>query len=244
MTRLLLLWPYAGLGLAVALFAWLFVERRSPQGPPWWGDPAVVLPLLWPMYLVHQFEEHGIDVRGRHFAFLGDLCATLGHAHLAGCPADAAFVFAVNCVACPMAFALPLFYRRRAPLVAAFGWSVPLVNAVAHVGSALAHRAYNPGLVTSLVLFAPMCAWMLRTMLRAGELTRAEVPWLFASGAAVHAVLMGSLLAHEHHAIGRGALLAINGLEGLLPLVFGLYVAKRAQRARAEGWSTQARVAA
>jgi hypothetical protein len=236
MTHLLLLWPYAGLGLAVALLVALATERRTPQGPPWWSDPTFVLPLLWPMYLVHQFEEHGIDALGRHFAFLGDLCATLGHAHLAECPADAAFVFAVNCVACPMAFALPLFYRRSAPLVAAFGWSVPLVNAVAHIGGALVHRAYNPGLITSVALFAPLCFWMLRTMLRAGEITRREIPWLFACGAALHAVLIGSLVAHEHRYIGRSALLAINGLEGLLPLAFGHYVARRARRDLAAGW--------
>lgn len=236
MTRILFLWPYAGLGLAFAFVVWLYVERRSPQGPPRWSDPAFVLPLLWPMYLVHQFEEHGIDALGRHFAFLGDLCATLGHAHLADCPADAAFVFAVNCVACPTAFALPLVYRRTAPIVAAFGWSVPLVNAIAHIGGAIAHRAYNPGLITSVLLFAPLCFWMLRTMLRAGELTRREIPWLFACGGALHAVLIGSLVAHEHHVISRSALLAINSLEGLLPLVFGLYVAKRAQRDLAAGW--------
>jgi hypothetical protein len=38
----------------------------------------VVLPLLWPMYLLNQFEEHGICLR--RYPFLADLCATLDHA--------------------------------------------------------------------------------------------------------------------------------------------------------------------
>jgi hypothetical protein len=59
-------------------------------------DPASVLALLWPMYLVHQFEEHGVDVLGRPYAFLAELCSGLGHHDLLNCPADAAVLFPVN----------------------------------------------------------------------------------------------------------------------------------------------------
>ncbi len=223
-------WPYVGLVLAVAILVWLAVERRPPGAPSRWRDPAFVLPLLWPMYLVHQFEEHGIDALGRHFAFLGDICGTLGYPDLGACPADPAFIFAVNCVACPMAFVLPLLFRRRAPLVAMLAWSIPAVNAVAHIGGAIAQRSYNPGLVTAVVLFVPGCAWMIHTMLAAGVATRRQVLWLLPCGGVVHAMLVGSLLLRAQGTISHGALLAINAAEGLVPLAFGLALTCRARR--------------
>lgn len=227
---MLLGWPYVGVGLAAAMLLWLAAERRGPGAPPRWQDPAWVLPLLWPMYLLHQFEEHGIDLLGRRYAFLGDLCRTLGHGDLAGCPADPAFIFAVNGVGCQIAFALSWLFRRRAPLVAACAWGVPLVNGVTHLGSALAHGAYNPGTLTSLLLFVPLCAWMLRTTLRAGALAPREVPRVIASGVLVHAVLLASLVLRERGVLSHGALLAINALNGLGPLLLGTIGARRDRR--------------
>lgn len=224
MTGLLHGWPYAGLLAAVLLLAIQWRERVSSATglESALRDPAFVLSLLWPMYLVHQFEEHGVDLLGRRFAFLGDICATVGEPDVARCPADAAFIFVVNVVACPMAFVMPLVWRRTRPLLAAFGWSVPLVNAVAHVGTAVVHRAYNPGLLTAAILFVPLGAWMVRVMLAAGHLARSQVPLLFVTGGVLHAVLIGSLLAREHGLIGHTTLLLVNAVNGLVPLGVGL----------------------
>jgi hypothetical protein len=223
---LLLGWPYAGLVLAAVLLFRLFTQALHASGRL--RDPAFLLPLLWPMYLVHQFEEHGIDFLGRHFAFLGDLCGVLGHAgNLPGCPADPAFIFVVNVVACPMAFVLPLIFRKTRPLLALFGWSVPLVNAVSHIGSAVVHHAYNPGVVTSVVLFLPLGAWTVRSCLRARVLAPRQVPLIFMAGGALHAVLIGSLVLHERGVISRELLLAANALNGLIPLAAGLLVGRK-----------------
>jgi hypothetical protein len=223
MQAILFDWPYLGLGLAAALVAWIALEPRPAGAGSRWRDPASVLPLLWPMYLVHQFEEHGVDALGRHYAFLGELCTTLGFggSH-AGCPGDPAFIFAVNAVGCQLTFAIALWFRRRNPLVAACAWGVALVNAATHIAGAFVHRAYNPGLLTSVVLFAPMCAWMLRTVIRAGVVQPRQVPRIVGAGLALHGVLIASLLLHEHGLISHAALLAINAVNGLMPLPFGL----------------------
>src|SRR5262245_58791739 len=98
MDTILLGWPYVGLCLAAVLLVGLALERRQ-SALPRSQDPVWLLPLLWPMYLVHQFEEHGIDLLGRRYAFLAQLCGTLGYGHdLATCPADPAFLFAVNAI--------------------------------------------------------------------------------------------------------------------------------------------------
>ncbi|MFO0580071.1 MAG: HXXEE domain-containing protein [Polyangia bacterium] len=226
METILFGWPYAGLGLAALLLVWLGVEKRREGAPPRWQDPVFVLPLLWPMYLVHQFEEHGIDALGRHYAFLEGMCRSLGYA-VSGCPADPAFIFAVNVPGGQVTFALAWLFRRRNPLVAACAWGVAFVNGVAHVGSALANQAYNPGTVTSLVLFAPLGALMLRSVLKSGAIRRIDVLRILASGIALHAVLMGSLLLRARGWLPHTALILVNATNGLWPLVFGWSGAKR-----------------
>lgn len=228
MDAILFGWPYAGLGLAALLLLWLCLglERRREGAPPRWRDPAFVLPLLWPMYLVHQFEEHGVDALGRHYAFLEGMCQTLGYA-VAGCPADPAFIFAVNVLGGQVTFALAWIFRRRNPLVAACAWGVALVNGVTHVAAAVVHGAYNPGVVTSLVLFAPLGALMLRSVLASGAIRRIDVLRILASGIALHLVLMGSLLLRARGLLPHTALIFVNAVNGLWPLVFGWARAKR-----------------
>lgn len=215
-------WPYVGLAVTPMMVAVFALQRRAPDAVSRFRDPASVLPLLWPMYLVHQFEEHGVDLLGRRYAFLGDLCRVLGSIGPSGdCPADPAFIFAVNGVGCQIAFLLCLLFRRKRPLIAACAWGIPLVNAVTHIGSAVAHGAYNPGVLTSVILFAPMGAWMLHTVLKAGVVERREIPRIFATGVAVHAVLLGSLLLHARGWLSEAGLLLVNGANGLWPLVLG-----------------------
>lgn len=236
MNTLLLGWPYLGLVAALLFVLWLATERR-PAGAPAsrWDDPASVLPLLWPMYLLHQFEEHGVDLLGRRYAFLGELCHTLGYtADAAHCPADSAFIFAVNAVGCQITFACALAFRRRAPLIAACAWGVAIVNAVTHLGAAVAHRAYNPGVLTSAVLFVPLSAWMLRTVIRAGVVRRVEIARVVAMGVLVHAVLLGSLALATRGLLPHGALLLVNALNGLWPLALGT-VGVKGPRAGAAG---------
>lgn len=222
-------WPFPGLVLAFALLLWLAPWRRS-GGRSRWHDPAWVLPLLWPMYLLNQFEEHGICLR--RYPFLADLCATLGHAgDLAHCPVDEAILCAINVGGCQIVFLMALLLRRRAPAVAAFGWGVPLVNAVLHIGGSLSHMAYRPGLFTSVALFLPLGVWVLRTLVRAGVLRPAQIAWVLVSGVMMHAALMASLLLVEKGVLSHEAALTINVLNGFVPLAIGLWIG-RTQNAR------------
>jgi hypothetical protein len=225
-------WPYAALAAAPLMVLWLALERRPQGAGPRLDDPAFVLPLLWPMYLLHQFEEHGVDLLGRHYAFLGAMCHMLGHDDLARCPADADFVFAVNVIGCQIAFALSLVFRRRRPLLAACAWGVPMINAVTHIASAVAFRAYNPGLLTSVLLFVPMSAWMLRTVVRSGVVERSQVPRIFAAGIALHAVLIASVFLREFGLLSHGVFLLINAINGFTPVPFGVVGVTRPSAAR------------
>lgn len=206
-------WPYFGLALAAALLVYLF---RSPRP----NDPAWVLKLLWPMYLLHQFEEHGVDLHGEHYAFLGGLCGTLGFPNVADCPADPGFIFAVNAMGCWIAFALPFVYAERAPLLAACPWGIAIVNAATHIGSGIVKGTYNPGLLTSVVLFVPLSLWMLRIVVRAGVIAKPRVPRIVATGVLTHAVLLGSLLLRMR-GLPYAVFFGVNVLNGLWAFVFG-----------------------
>lgn len=226
MNTILYGWPYVGLLGALVIVAYLLLERRPAGSPKRWDDPAFVLPLLWPMYLVHQFEEHGVDLHGRRYAFLGDLCATLGHHDVAQCPADGAFIFAVNAMGAQLVFASALVFRRRNPVIAACAWGITL-NAITHIGGALARGAYNPGLATSVLLFVPLTVWMLRTVVRAGVLAPPQIARVVAVGVLVHVVLLASLFLRERGVISHTAMLAANVLNGLWPLALGTAGLKR-----------------
>lgn len=224
-------WALATPLVSVALLAWSFLERRPEGAGPRWRDPAFLLPLVLPMYLIHQFEEHGYDVHGQRYAFLGAMCHTLGFDTVAGCPADEPFIFAVNVIACPLAFVLPYRFRRTRPLLALMPWGVPLVNAVSHLVAALHDQRSNPGVVTSVLLFLPLGGWVVRACLRAGVVRPRQLALVIGSGVLLHVVLMGSVQLRAHGVIDGTGLFVINALNGLVPLALGWWPSRRATAA-------------
>lgn len=115
---------------------------------------AAALPawLLWvflqqPIYMLHQLEEH-----------LGDRFRLFVNARLAGgaealTPGDVAVINVIGVwVVNALALLLAATVHPGWGLLAAY---LTLVNAVTHVAACVALRAYNPGLVTGVVLFLP-----------------------------------------------------------------------------------------
>jgi hypothetical protein len=216
-------WPNAGLGLAALILAVLF-GRPSPRGRPYQErlrDPQWLLWAAVPMYMIHQFEEHGVDCLGRHYAFLEGLCTALGHADLTTCPADARFILAVNVslvwIVGPVSAALA---RRRLYVGATF-LCTPLINAVVHTVPALIKGEYNPGLVTSIFLFLPVCIYTVHRLRRAGVLDGPRLASLAVFGALLHGVLLATLKAHEAGLIDAAVRDAIQVFNAFTPLVAG-----------------------
>lgn len=224
MQTVMLGWPWLGLALAVVGFAVLGLWRVGPASSPWRArltDPAWLLWLPLPVYMLHQFEEHGIDALGRHYAFQAQICTTIGWTgDLAHCPATEWFIFAVNPGTVWIAgLASGLSGPRRA-LVGAAALGIPAVNAIAHIAPALRTQTYNPGLATAVLLFVPMCVWIFRVLVRRGLLRRAQVAYSMLAGVVLHGVLMGSLLAFMRGLISEPILIAAQIANGFLPLGF------------------------
>ncbi|WP_096328233.1 HXXEE domain-containing protein [Nannocystis exedens] len=215
-------WPYVAL-IAGALLSLVLVLRPRPAGaPPRLRDPSWLLQIGLPVYMLHQFEEHGRDVFGRPYPFLAEFCRTLGHPDLAACPADPAFLFAVNVGAVWIAFISGAVVGPRNAMVGAAALGIPLANAVVHVGPAVVTQRYNPGVLTSVVLLAPLALIGLRGLWAAGLIDRTRVVAVVAVGLLLHACLLASLVAVERGVLSHAGLLASQVALGFVPLLVGL----------------------
>lgn len=212
-------WPWIGLGAAGLLVLLLFATDalRSDPGVSRWQDIVWLTWLATCAYLVHQFEEHGIDAHGAPYAFRGELCRTLGYPEPDTCPIPTAFITAVNISAVWLAGPASALLGRRWPAIALSFFSVPFVNLFAHFGPAVAMGAYNPGLVTAIALFAPLSLWTFRVALMRYRLGWRGVIATVMAGLLLHAILLASLQAYLFGAIGLGLLVVIQAVNGVLP---------------------------
>ena len=216
-------WPYLGLVIAAVVAALLFRERPE-TGRSRWADPAWAAGWVGPVYLLHQFEEHGIDLLGRRYAFLGEICRTLGYGN--DCALDPSFVIVVNIGLVWVGSLVAWFYRRKRPLLGVIMWGVPLINALAHIRAGVLLDGYNAGLATAIVLFLPGTAWVVWTGLRAKTLRLLDVLWVVLAGVLVHVVLIASAVARNEGSIGHGSLLLANGLNVLIPIGMAVLLGK------------------
>ena len=134
-------WSRAGLPLAIVLLLLGPIVRRSI------GKGVFQVYLQLPVYMLHQYEEHG------HGAFKRDVNRLLaGRAHVTDRQIFWINILSVWCTD------LCLLYLARSVRLA-FGLAAPylaIVNGLIHVGGALGARRYNPGLWTSLALLLPL----------------------------------------------------------------------------------------
>jgi hypothetical protein len=135
------------------LIAALFLLAALPLFGGQWSPALVAVFLLLPAYMIHQVEEHAGD-RFRRFV----------NANVAHAP-NALTTLAVIVVNVPLVWGVDLGSIYLARFVA-IGWGLiavymVLVNALVHVVGAVVTRAYNPGLVTAVVLFVPLGLWAL-----------------------------------------------------------------------------------
>mgnify|MGYP003577455627 CR=1 FL=1 len=226
------LWPWIGLGLAALLLTALaFGDLRGDRATPRTRDLAWLVWAATAAYLLHQFEEHGVDARGAAYAFRGELCGLVGYPDAAGCPVPKAFITAVNLPLVWLAGPGAALLARRWPALAVGYLGVPAVNAFVHLGPALAGGGYNPGLLTAVLLFLPLSFHVFRLALARPDLGWRVVVAAVAGGAAAHAVLMLSLKAHLAGEVGLAGLLAIQVINPALPLLTAFAAASCPPRA-------------
>lgn len=179
-------WMYLGLGGA------LFLAIAFVANPAAWNGRRSPLALLF-AYLLHQFEEHGVDALGNVYAFQASANGLLGPVLGCGsggeCPLTVDAIFWANTLLVwwPYTLALAFGVERRALLLGVAG--LTLANALAHVLPAVATGSYNPGLVSALVLFLPVGVTVLWQAHQAWGASRGAMALGFLWGALAHPLL-------------------------------------------------------
>jgi hypothetical protein len=210
-----LMWPWLGLGAAAILAFLLAGDRlRSDRSVSRWRDLSWLTWLAVCAYMIHQFEEHGVDVTGQAYAFRDSLCVTLGEGVGDACRIPRSFLTAVNVAAVWLLGPLCAVLARRHPAYALSFAGIPLVNGVIHLLSTVRGGAYNPGVLSSAVLFVPICLWIVGFAVRRGGGGGRAVLAALLGGLALHAVLLGSL---SLYLAGRIGLPLLNVVQVLNP---------------------------
>ncbi|GAA6027041.1 hypothetical protein JCM8097_006063 [Rhodosporidiobolus ruineniae] len=134
-------WPFPAL-LLVAYRAYDLFTRPYPGGrsrsddPKWWMHAGL------PLYVLHMFEEYGLDLFGRHFEFYRTLCRNLGYPSTDTCPIRPWATNYVNVfLVCLAAIRARPSRNWRGP--GANYWGVVGVNGVFHV--AMSVKEYSDG---------------------------------------------------------------------------------------------------
>ena len=140
-------WVYGGFLAGLLLIGLLPILAHD------WALPMLFVFLQLPSYMLHQYEEHDSD-RFRKFVNenLGGGAELLSKfaVFLINIPG----VWGVNLVSIFLAFYVDIGFGL-------IGVYLTLINALAHMGQGIALRCYNPGLVTSIVLFLPVSGFAL-----------------------------------------------------------------------------------
>ena len=215
-------WPWIGLGAAGLLLILLTTNAlRSDRAVTRWRDMTWLTWAATCAYLVHQFEEHGIDVQGTAYAFRGAMCAQLGLGDPKTCPVPYSFITVVNICAVWVAGPLSALLAARWPVIGLSLFAVPFANLFAHAVPAAMTGQYNPGLVTALVLFLPLSLLAFAAAVTRYHLGFRAVLATIVAGVALHVILMASLLGYLRGSIGLDTLLAIQIVN---PLISALIV--------------------
>jgi hypothetical protein len=188
--------PWIGLVGAVVLLVLMFGTDvlRSDTSVSRWRDLVWLSWAAAVAYLLHNVEEYGIDLWGQTYAFPGDACAIFGHLPYPDCPVPPLFFLAVNVPMFWFVGPVAALLSRRHPLVGLALYGVIFVNALVHVIAGLVTGAiYNPGWLTAVFIFLPLCAWVAYALFGENGLSYRALAFLVGWGVVVHVVLAGSV---------------------------------------------------
>ncbi|MEM9190333.1 MAG: HXXEE domain-containing protein [Myxococcota bacterium] len=168
---------------------------RADHAPSWSKDLTVLSLLMLVAYIVHQFEEHWIDLYGNEYAFHGSVNQLLQE--VTGTesePLTPAGIFVINTSLVWLVGALAIWRGENHVFPALAMAAIIVVNAVAHIALGVAGLEYNPGLLTSIVVFLPIGGYVYRRVLRDGLAPPGQVAASILWGVLAHVIMVGGLV--------------------------------------------------
>jgi hypothetical protein len=190
-----LAWPWVGLGAAAVLFFFLFATDRLRDDieVSRWRDLVWLSWLAPAAYMIHQFEEYGIDAQGTWFAFPDLLCVSLGMPPYPGCSLPEALFVAINIPAIWIAGLVCGLLSRRHPFVGLGVYAIHFTNSLSHLGVALVSGTYNSGALTAALIQLPLSLWVAYACFIQGSMRRRGMAVLILAGTLLSVILLGSV---------------------------------------------------
>ncbi|KAF2764648.1 hypothetical protein EJ03DRAFT_262915, partial [Teratosphaeria nubilosa] len=174
------------------------------RDPTWWMQLAL------PLYMLHQYEEYGLDIKFRHFYFNNTMCSKLACSPLSGfsnmdvCTIRPWHLTFINLgLVCFAA----LRCRYDAARAGANFYGLASANAFVHfipavIDSRGGREGYNPGLLSAIFLLLP-CGWMaLRSLYMRRVVTGFGVARAVILGVVGHLALFVGLYLRSRDKIG------------------------------------------
>ncbi|MEM7570619.1 MAG: HXXEE domain-containing protein [Pseudomonadota bacterium] len=158
-------------------------------------DPRSLALWLLSAYILHQFEEHWVDLTGAVYAFQGSVNAIVHAA--TGAPADrpgpltTQAVFVINTSLVWLVGALAVWQGERRLFTVLAMAAIVQVNAISHIIAGIVFWRYNPGLLTSVVVFFPAAIATFRLLPVRRQAIFASIVWAFLA----HVIMVAGMLA-------------------------------------------------
>ena len=183
---------------AVPFILFIFFSSRTEQTEEVFSDTKLISILLLLAYIIHQFEEHWIDVFGNKYAFY-EYFNTLFLSVLGAQDSsviilsrEAIFVINTSLVWLVGVIAIWRSPKHLFPLLAMNG--IVLVNAISHILPGILQKSYNPGLLTAIVIFLPMAIAFYRKVLFTNPGAKLQVIASIVWAILAHVILISGLL--------------------------------------------------
>ncbi|MEL7396918.1 MAG: HXXEE domain-containing protein [Pseudomonadota bacterium] len=150
------------------------------------------------VYILHQFEEHWVDINGQTFAFKPYLNAflsnLLGHTDVQELMSDMS-VFVINTSLVWLVGALAVWRGDGHIFAALCMAAIVVVNAISHIGAGLMSGSYNPGLLTAVLVFLPVGIGAYVLLGRGPGATSGRIAVSLVWGLIAHLIMIGGTLA-------------------------------------------------
>lgn len=215
MSRITTSWPIFGLPLGGALLARQLIT--NPIGADLTSSRNLLAALL-PIYMVHQFEEHGYDLKGERFAFQKHMAKSMDYTDLAKFPATPAWVTAIN-VGFAWTFGSIAFYNAdKDPLLSVSFNGFVFVNGILHIVTFLKEgMRYNPGLATAVTLFLPLTLYSYSK----AAVNNSQLALSVVLGLVAHIAILGNFKALDKGKVTQGTSIAFwCGFGAALPFLY------------------------
>lgn len=161
--------------IVIGIVIWFVLFRTTPT-----TEQALFAALLI-IYMIHQIEEHLWPGGFRQFAN-----ARVFKSGDDDWPVSEGGVALVNVGYVWLPILLAALFPGPLRWLG-LGWvGLTLINGISHIATSIRFRVYNPGLITSIVLFLPFTIWMLAREVSAGMLTGWQVVALLVAGILLH----------------------------------------------------------